>query len=67
MLEPQLRPKGLGLGASTYAHATKQVQNSVGDKNGDNKEVLAWKIGAGAQVQKGPDKGMYGKVSQNTV
>jgi len=61
MLEPQLRPKGLGLGASAT-----QIKNDI--QNGHTKndkveaEVLVFKIGAGAVIEKGPDKGMYGKV-----
>jgi len=60
MIEPKLRPKGLGLGASISTQAKKDVSNSTGRK--EEEVELCFKIGAGAVILRGSDKGMYGKI-----
>lgn len=60
IVEPVLRAKGLGLGASVSSGATKNVTNVA---DGKKEENLVFKIGAAALIQRGVDKGMYGKVS----
>ncbi|XP_021951066.1 G-patch domain and KOW motifs-containing protein isoform X1 [Folsomia candida] len=63
IVEPQLRPKGLGLGATISTQVQNGIQNSSGPASGkDKKEELLFKIGAGACIQRGADKGMYGRV-----
>jgi len=60
MIEPHLRPKGLGLGATLSQQAQQDIQNSQANKN--REEQLCFKIGAGVQLQRGTEKGKYGKI-----
>ena len=54
-IEPVIRPKGLGLGASR----TSANPKAGSDKN---KEELVLKKGAYVRIDKGPNKGQYGEV-----
>jgi len=59
MLEPQLRPKGLGLGAER-----PKTSMAVGPSSApQEEEQLQFKKGAAVVLTKGSDKGMYGRVS----
>jgi hypothetical protein len=58
--EPVLRPKGLGLGAER-PKSNKDAVPTTGKNEEQTK--LTMKIGAGALVNKGPYKSLYGQVN----
>jgi len=60
MKEPQVRPKGLGLGAERPNKDKDAVPQSSGSK--DDRDKLTLKVGAYVIVTKGSSKGNYGQV-----
>ena len=57
MKEPQVRPKGLGLGAER-----PNTDKDTVPQSSDDKEKLTLKVGAYVIVTKGSSKGNYGQV-----
>jgi hypothetical protein len=58
-IEPRLRPKGLGLGAER-PQMTQDVKPTSSNK--DENENLTLKKGACVRINRGINKGKYGKV-----
>jgi len=61
MKEPQVRPKGLGLGAERPNKDKDAVPQSSGSK--DDREKLTLKVGSYVLINKGSSRGNYGQVS----
>ena len=59
-IEPVVRPKGLGLGASVPKNNKKDSSST--SKSGDKIEELVLKKGAYVRIQSGKYKGQYGEV-----
>lgn len=59
MLEPKIRPKGLGLGANPAA----LKKATASDKPKEGEESLKLIVNAYVQVVDGRNQGMYGQVN----